>query len=356
MNKTIQPMVILNKYKNQVWPLVVSYLSNPKFPKQFLVPQKYLNYSNKHWEIVKDYPFRMGKYLRPTVLLLVSQAMGGEIKKSLLTAAAMQTSEEWILIHDDIEDDSQQRRGQNTLHKKYTPSLAINAGDALFAIQWKILIDNFGILPPKIVNKIMNEFFLIMSRTTLGQGVELLFIENKITKISDEDWMFIADGKTSYYSVAGPIRLGAIIAGASDKQLDTLTEFGLNLGRAYQIVDDILDLTSDFAGLKKQTGNDIYESKRTLILGHLIRNAKKDDKKTLIKIILKKRSEKTQKEVDWVISKMLEYKSIDYAKQMAEGYKKRADQILYRKLKFLNKEPYLSELKTLMNFILERDH
>jgi geranylgeranyl diphosphate synthase type II len=354
--KNKRALLILKKYKDQVWPIVGEYLSAPVYPKQFKISKKYLRFSKFHWGMLKDYPSRKGKYTRATILTLICGAMGQDIFKSFNTAAAMQISEDWILIHDDFEDDSVERRGLPALHKIFGSELAINAGDSLHVLMWKALSNNYTILGNDITNKLLEEFYVMLTRTTLGQTAEIKFTKDNIVEISDEDYLFIVDGKTSYYSVAGPIRLGAIIANANNKQLNHLTEFGKNLGRSYQIIDDILDITSDFAGLKKQTGNDIYESKRTLILGHLLRNTGKKDKKQLEKIILKKRAEKTQKEVDWVIAKMHEYKSIDYAKKIAEEYKKKAEEILKTKLKFLNKEPYLGELKILMDFILNRDH
>lgn len=349
-------LLVLKKYKDLVWPIVEKYLSAPDYPKQFEVPKDYLKFSRFHWGILKDYPSRKGKYTRAAILVLISGAMGQDISKSFNTAAAMQISEDWILIHDDFEDDSLERRGLPVLHKIYGPELAVNAGDSLHVIMWKALTNNYSILGSNLTNKLLEEFYIMLTRTTLGQTAEIKFTKDKTVGITDKDYLFIVDGKTSYYSVAGPIRIGAIIAGASDKQLDILTEFGLHLGRAYQIVDDLLDLTSDFAGLKKQKGNDIFESKRTIMLGHLLRNANRVDKKQLVNILLKKRAEKTQKEVEWVISKMHGYGSIDYAKKIAEASKKKAEGILNDQLQFLNKEPYLSELKTLMDFILERKY
>jgi len=288
--------------------------------------------------------------------MISEQIWNGKIEEVLNTAAAMQISEEWILIHDDVEDDSEERRGQLTLHKKYSFGHAVNAGDALFAIQQKAITNNFGVLSPKIAKNIADEFFLIMSRTTIGQGVEISYIKDKIVEYSDEDWFFIADSKSSYYTVAGPIRLGAIIAGATENQLNDLAEFGKNLGRSFQIIDDILDITSNFKGLKNQKGNDVYEGKRTLILGHLLRTIKGENKKKVIEIILKNRSYKSATEVDWVIQQMHLYGSIDYSKKIALKFKQKAEIVLDNKLKFLYKEPYINELRTLMNFVLERDH
>ena len=195
-----------------------------------------------------------------------------------------------------------------------------------------------------------------MMRTTLGQTVDIKwFTENKLN-LTDEDWYFVADSKSSYYTIAGPIRLGAIIADATPTQLQLLTKFGLQLGRVFQLVDDILDVTSDFKGLKKQVGNDIFEGKRTILLGHLLRVAGGKDKEKLTFILKKSRNEKTEEEILWVINKMHEYKSVDYARKLARKHKEKAESIFDNDLKFLSKKPERREFKNLITFILERDH
>ena len=347
---------ILNKYKKLVWPEIKKYLKDPKYPRGFEIPEKYKKIAHFHWKTVNEYPLRKGKYLRPTLLLLTCEALGGKTKDALKTAAAMQLSEEWLLAHDDFEDDSLERRGLPTLHRLYGNELAINAGDALQIIMWKVLADNQKILGPKKAYLVQDEFHKILTRTALGQGVEIKWTKDNKLNLGDSDWYFICDGKTSYYTIAGPMRLGAIIAGAKTRELKIVTKFGINLGRCFQLINDILDITSDFKGLKKQVGNDIYEGKRTVMLGHLLRNAKPDDRAKIIKILAKGRDAKTQAEVGWIIKKMHEYKSIDYARNLAKKFKNNAQEIFEKEMKFLDKKPYRNYLSEIITFILEREY
>ena len=246
----------LEKTKKLVWPEIEKYLKDPLYPRQFLVPFKFKKEVLEFWKINKIYPERMGKYLRPTLVRLVASAMGLQSKKIIKLASAIQLSEEWILIHDDIEDNSEKRRDAPTLHKLFGNELALNAGDSLHIIMWKIVSD---------INSqdITNEFYKILLRTTLGQGVEQIWTNLK-KKVTDHEYFFVADSKSAYYSIAGPMRLGAIISGANNKQLDKLTEFGLYLGRCFQLVDDILDLKQD----KK-------EGKSTLVINKGVSYTKK---------------------------------------------------------------------------------
>lgn len=287
----------LEETKRLVWPEIKKYLKNPPYPKQFAIPGQFSKEVDLYWQINKTYPERKGKYLRPTAVLLIAEAMGVKAEDAVKTAAAMQLSEDWILIHDDIEDHSDVRRDAPTLHKLYGTELAINAGDSLHMIMWKIISD---IGNPKI----SEEFYKMLFRTALGQGVEQIWANDK-KKLTDEEYYFIADSKSAYYSIAGPMRLGAIIAGATDKQLDKLTDFGLHLGRCFQLVDDILDIDQDK-----------LEGKSTIALT---------------------RGEK-------------------YARNEAEKEKNLAREVFEKDLGFLSKEPARSQLKELTDFILERKY
>lgn len=355
MSDSKRALDILSKYKDVVWPEVEKYINFvPQFPKQFGVPKEFESFLEFHLNLVADYPQRRGKYLRPTVLILTALALSAKIEESIKTATAMQISEDWLLIHDDFEDNSEERRGKPALHKIYGQELAVNAGDALHMLMWRVLIDNFKVLSNEKALKVLVEFEKMLTRTAIGQTTEIKKTKDLEIEVGDDAYMFIIDGKTSYYSVAGPIRLGAIIAGADDKQIDVLTDFGKNLGRAFQIVDDILDVTSDFNGLK-QKGNDIYEGKRTLMLNHLAKDIKGKDKEKLLKIMKADRSGKTQDDVNWVINQMEKYGSIVYARKVAKEFKDEALEILDTKLQFM-KKPYIDELRILTEFILERDH
>jgi geranylgeranyl pyrophosphate synthase len=288
----------LGKTKKLVWPEIERYLKDPVYPTQFRIPNKYKKEVDLYWKINRVYPERKGKYLRPTLVLLIAEALGAERKKALKTAAAMQLSEEWILIHDDIEDNSEKRRGKLTLHKIYGNELAINAGDVLQIIMWKILNDQNS-------PKISEEFYKMLLRTTLGQGVEQIWTNRKAKRISEGQYFFIADSKSAYYSIAGPMRLGAIAAGATSDQIDKITDFGLYLGRCFQLADDILDSKQD----------------------------KKEGKLTLANT-----------------------KGVPYARKLALDAKTKALEIFDKKLGFLSKEPARSELKELVNFVLERKY
>jgi len=350
-------LLILNRKKRLVFREIEEYLQSFSFyPDYCRVAKRRFPLVSFHRQIVSDYPRRQGKYVRPTLLLLTTQAMGFSQKKALKTAAAMQISEDWLLIHDDIEDGSLSRRGKPTLHQLYGEELAINAGDALHILMWKILADNFPLVGYKKALAVEDEFYRMLGRTALGQTVEIKWTQENRLDLKDSDIFFILDGETSYYTIAGPMRLGAILAGASEGQLNLLYQFGQYLGRCFQIRDDLLDLTSDFSGLKKQQGNDIYEGKRTIMLAHLLRSAKGEDRKNLLEILAKERDEKSKKEVFGVIEMMKKYGSFAYGEELAKKLAQKARDFFERNLGFLAKEPARSQIKTGIDFILERKY
>jgi geranylgeranyl pyrophosphate synthase len=288
----------LEKTKRFVWPEIEKYLKNSNYPTQFRIPKKYQKDVDLYWKINKVYPERQGKYLRPTLVLLTAQALGARREKAVKVAAAMQLSEEWILIHDDIEDNSEKRRGKPTLHKIYGTELAINAGDSLHIIMWKMVNDQNS-------EAINEEFYKMLIRTALGQGVEQIWTNRKSKEISMDEYFFVADSKSAYYSVAGPMRLGAIVAGATPSQIDKITDFGLYLGRCFQLIDDLIDFKQD----------------------------KKEGKITLANM-----------------------KGIPYTRKLAISMGQKAKGIFDKDLCFLSHEPARSELKELIDFVLERKY
>ena len=347
----------LDSYKPLVYSQIKPYLDNLiNFPDFCRPSPKYQSLVVFNQNIISDYPARLGKYVRPTLVLLSASSMGFPIKKALLTAAAMQVSEDWILIHDDFEDNSKQRRGQPTLHKIYGSELAVNAGDGLHILMWKILSDNQKIIGSDLSFQIQQEFYTMLSRTVLGQTVEIKWTKDNNLNLTEKDVLFILESKTAYYTIAGPLRLGAILAGATPTQLDKIFQFGKYLGYCFQIQDDLLDLTTDFAGRKKQTGNDIYEGKRTVMLVHLLKHANTTDKKKIIGILSKPRSQKTAKDVSYIISQMEESGSLNHSRKLIKKYADLALDYFQTELKFFSKNPARRQILSFIDFLQNRQY
>ncbi len=317
---------------------------------------KYLdrNEPKLHYEIVREYPRRKGKGLRPTLCLLTCEAFGGKPEKAIKTAAAIQMFEDWVLIHDDVEDDSDMRRGKPALHKLYGKELAINAGDTLHVLMWKVLRDNEEILGPDKTFRVMDEMVEILLTTTAGQFMELSWIRDERFDITEEEYFQMTSMKAGTYTIVGPCKLGAIVANAEEKHLKTIEEFGSYLGVAFQIQDDALNLIGEEKKYGKEIGGDILEGKRTLMLIHLLKNCGESEKEKVIEIYRKKRSQKTVEDVKYVLSLMRKYGSIQYGVSTSRKLAEKAKRIFNEKLGFLPETTAKKNLRMAFDFVIER--
>ena len=280
------------------------------------------------YRMMREYPSRPAKGMRPFLCVTACRAAGGDGKDALLTAACIELFQNWILIHDDIEDSSELRRGGPTLHRKYGEPLALNAGDALHARMWGSLSLNREILGPEKTIRVMEEFSRMVDKTTEGQHMELEWVAHKRWDLKESDYYEMCTKKTSWYTVAGPCRLGAIVAGASEELLEKLKEFGLRLGVAFQIQDDALNLVANQKKYGKEKSDDILEGKRTLILLHLLGSVGPDEKIKLVSIMNKDRTDKTPADVSYVLSLIEKHDAVGYARKRAVELMKEAVKVL----------------------------
>ncbi|MCX6784445.1 MAG: polyprenyl synthetase family protein [Candidatus Komeilibacteria bacterium] len=306
----------LEKRKALIWPIVQKYLPD-KFPFE-------------HYQMVREYPLRQGKYLRGSLVLLAAELYGGKTSEALLTAAAMQVSEDWLLIHDDFEDHSEERRSTKTerkltLSKMYNDELAVNAGDALHLIMWRMLGDNIvqlGLDRGLLIYRLFNDVLVI---TTEGQYLELNWIYKSIVDLKITDYFEMVKRKTVGYTVLYPLQLGALAAGVTQaEKLAKIAQWAEPFGCAFQIEDDVMNLRSATKIQGKEWAGDIWEGKRTLILIHLLEHCLEKEKEFIKLVYSKARLEKTQTEVDEVVELMNKYQSIDYAQSFAEQQAKEA--------------------------------
>ncbi len=306
----------------------------------------------KHWGMVVDYPERGGKYVRPGLLLLSCQACGGDIKKALTTAAAMEISEDWLLIHDDLEDHSLERRGKPTLHMMHGEELAVNAGDHLHLIMWKILMSNNNCMDMPKACAVAEKMVDILQKTCEGQYLEISWTRDSRI-ISEDEYFEMVDRKTGWYTVIGPLQLGALIA-ENHAALPPIEKLGRSLGRAFQIHDDWLNVFSHSTG--KELGGDILEGKRTLLLIHLAEELEKaGDRKNLDyirKLFSLPREKKSGKDVDRVIKLYEKHGCREWVRAQAKSF---ADEALAG----IDAIPYSAEgkiiLKDAVRFIVNRE-
>jgi geranylgeranyl diphosphate synthase type II len=280
-------------------------------PKSSPIPEVDLLY-----RMLRDYPERPAKGMRALMCVCACKAFGGKEDQVMLTAASIEIFQHWILIHDDIEDDSELRRGAPALHKKYDWTLALNAGDALHAIMWSVLLRNREKLSDEKTLNVMDEFYRMVRQTTEGQHIELGWVVGNRWDLAEEDYFTMCSNKTSWYTVIGPLRLGGVVGGADNESLRLIVEAGSKLGVGFQIHDDILNLSGDQSKYGKEIGDDLIEGKRTLILIRLLSLCSQAEKEKITSIFRLPRAQR-RKEVGYVMDTIQKYDAIDYARKMS---------------------------------------
>ena len=168
----------------------------------------------------------------------------------------------------------------------------------------------------------------MVNLTTEGQHMELGWVHSGRWDLTESDYYEMCTRKTSWYTVAGPCRLGAIVAGSDQGVLDRLQEFGVKLGVAFQIQDDVLNLVGDQEKYGKASSDDILEGKRTLILLHMLGRVTEDERARVISIMGKPRSAKTDEEVAYVLSLVEKSDSIGYSRRRARQLMEEAQGVL----------------------------
>lgn len=307
------------------------------------------------YRMMRDYPSRSGKGLRPGLLMIFNRAFGGSDEKALNTAAALELFQNWIVIHDDIEDQSDLRRGFPTLHAKHGVPLAINAGDALAGKMWELVSRNKGILGVDKTMMIFDEFLKMYAETTAGQHIELTWEKNQRWDVSEDDYFNMCRRKTAWYTCITPIWIGCIIADAPSSLHDSAVRLGLELGVAFQIQDDVLNLIGDKEKYGKEIGGDILEGKRTLVLIDLLSKCDGDEKRFIVDFLAKNREDKDESAVEEILGLMHRYGSINYSIEISQQLAKSAREIFISSFDSSIDKKWKSIILDLIDFVVVRE-
>ncbi|HEX3470923.1 MAG TPA: polyprenyl synthetase family protein, partial [Silvibacterium sp.] len=233
------------------------------------------------YELVSVYPLRPSKGLRAALCLATCAALGGDPDKALQTAVAIELLHNAFLIHDDVQDGSEHRRGAPTLYREHGIPIAINVGNATNLLALQSLMANRSSLGPQLSWRVFQETQEMMRHSLEGQAIELGWIFDNASRLSARDYLHMCLKKTSWYSFIYPMRVGALIAQDGRLDADQFCRFGWYLGAAFQIQDDLLNLTGDYQAYGKEIGGDLLEGKRTLMLIHLLKHCSPGDRQRL---------------------------------------------------------------------------
>ena len=223
-----------------------------------------------------------GKRHRPLICMLACAAVGGDFSCAKSAAAAIEHFQSAALIHDDIADNGQLRRGKPCMYLTEGVGIATNCGDlALSLVTGSVLEDDDIDDAMKI--RLLRELVAMTTRTIEGQALDLGWVRDGRFDLTVEDYLRMATLKTAYYSGATPLACGSIMGGGTDEQTEALRAFGLRCGLAFQIQDDLLNLVGEKDARNKDFRTDITEGKRTLVAVHALQDPEHHDE--LVRIL-----------------------------------------------------------------------
>ena len=290
-----------------------------------------------------------GKRIRPILTLLSCGLCGGDIDEAIPAALAVEILHNFTLVHDDIMDSAETRRGEPSVYKKWDSNIAILTGDVMFADAYKQL--HYYGESDKFTKQEFAAMHHIFSRSIItvceGQALDMEFVDR--TDVSDKEYLQMIGGKTAAL-LSGALEMGAVAAHSSHHKRAELADLGYEMGIAFQIQDDLLDATADPEKFGKRPGGDIYEGKKTYLTIRALERAN-DAQKEIISRTLNEVNP-SDDSVKQVLDIMAQLGVLDdVAKETDEHYQKAFDLLN----KFESSE-YKTELEKLLNFLQNRDH
>lgn len=254
-------------------------------------------------QLVK-HAFRLGgKRLRPALLLLCAKACGRVTPEHITLGAVVEMIHTATLVHDDVLDEAQLRRHVDTINARWDNEASVLVGDYLFTHAFYLASTTESTLACRIIGRATN----ITCEGELRQvhsGGDL--------ELTEADYLGIVEGKTAELCACS-CELGARYAGASEEVANALAAYGRNLGIAFQIADDLLDLVGEENAVGKSLGTDMEKRKATLPVIHLLANASSDDRATIVSILTRPENHRAADLLPW----LARYQSLDYARQKA---------------------------------------
>ena len=286
-----------------------------------------------------------GKMLRPSLSLITAEAVGGQKDSALKAGSAIELIHTFSLIHDDIMDQDDMRRGMPSVHKVWGDDVAILAGDTLFSKAFETIINsNQELASPAQINHALSTVADACVKICEGQALDMGF-EDRFD-VTEDEYMEMIFKKTGAL-IAAATKVGAIMGGASDEVIDAMYEYGRLIGLAFQIQDDYLDIASDEETLGKPIGSDIGKGKMTIIAINGLASAGEDSEK-LLEIL--KDTDNSQEDIDLAIEILTKCGAIDYARNLALDSVSQAKEVL----EILPDSSSKQVLADIADFVLER--
>ncbi|RPD38314.1 polyprenyl synthetase family protein [Chitinophaga barathri] len=313
-------------------------------------PKKYL------YDLVTLYPKRGGKGFRPGLCLAACNIFGGTTAEAMNSAIALELFHNAFLVHDDIEDESDDRRGSPTMHAAHGVPIAINVGDAMNVLSIRPLMHNIFTLGPSLTWQVFSEIEHMVLESVEGQAMELGWRQDNLCDLKEDDYLRMILKKTCWYTCIHPLRIGAIIGSGGAMDPDVFNRFGYYLGAAFQIQDDLLNLVGDQDKYGKEICGDVLEGKRTLMLIYLLNTCNQKEKQKLETYLAKKRSLRMPDETEWVMKMMKKYDCIAYGRKNAQNLAGAALKEFYTVFGHMPESEDKQFIESMILYMINRDY
>ncbi len=222
---------------------------------------------------MKDFIDRSGKGLRPALCIATARALGGRTEDAFPAAAGLEMLHNAFLVHDDIEDGSDSRRGVATMHRRVGVPIAVNTGDSMNALAMRLFRKSGERLGPAAALRILDEVDHCSSETLEGQAMELGWVRDNDLTVGADDYLRLVLKKTAWYSFIHPMRIGALVANADDRISIGSIASAICLGWRSRSPTMCSTSTATSARYGKEINGDLWEGKRTLVLAHALGHA-----------------------------------------------------------------------------------
>ena len=262
-----------------------------------------------------------GKRIRPVLLMLCCEAAEGKPADALHAALAVETLHNFTLIHDDIMDNANTRRGKETIHKKWDRDTAILSGDALLGLAYESLLKTKSPRIGEIAMVFNNGIIEVCEGQSFDKEFELK------TSVSLKEYMMMINKKTSQLLVCCA-KIGVLIGNGKKSLLNAMENYALNLGLAFQIQDDLLDIFADEKKFGKKIGGDLREGKKTYLLLKALETIKDKKEKALLESVIKNKGVKKESDILDIKNLYEKYGIIDSAAKEIEKYTAKANEYL----------------------------
>jgi geranylgeranyl diphosphate synthase type II len=269
------------------------------------------------YELVAEYPRRSGKGLRAALCLATCQVLGGQVEAALNAAVTVELFHNAFLIHDDIQDQSEQRRGGATLPAEYGIGVALNVGNMTNLLGLQRLMGNRMALGSRTAWRLFEETELMLRHSLEGQAIEIGWIRDNVCDLDADDYYRMCLKKTSWYTCIYPCRTGILVATAGNGSVGMLDRYGWYLGAAFQIQDDALNLVGDYSQYGKEISGDLWEGKRTLVLIDFMRRCTAAERERLVAFLGQTRDQRVPADVRWLRERLLAYDCVEAARDSA---------------------------------------